>query len=855
MIWRPAIVLVLIMICSVAGPQPFIVPAAAGASASPCLTPTPNDFSTQLLNPGITSATLQGHVALSLKNHQAKYLTPLASNRVLNLDLVFKIRNYDSFAACLTSIEDPASPHFRNFLNTTTLAPYIPTPGEKASFKTYFENNGFVAMDGASPLVLKLTGTVQQISSVFNVKLDVFAQGNAAFYSPTGDPALPQNFASVISGIIGLDNYTHIRPSESPCSGPYCPQGIQIGYSLPSLYLGGLNGTGVNVAIVGEAGDPDIQTSISAFDTQYNLPQVKLTLLFPDGTPTNSSGYSTDWTLENALDVEAVHTVAPGAGIVLLYSAPSNPDLFGDIDYVAAHNLASIVSNSWTIGCPSECSDTQVEPNSTLTSFDLRLAMDTAQGLTILFASGDHGSRPDNAVIGTEYPASDPNVLAVGATDLKLTCEPIRCSGYNGESGASLSGGGYSGAFPEPAWQYSAIGPTPLIGGRSGRGVPDVSMLGGTEHPFWTYTAFFASWTPEAGTSLSTQLWAGFLAIAAQGRGDPLGNVDPLIYQLGSSVSYATLLHDVVTGSNGDYSAHVGWDPVTGWGSPIADSLAGGISGPAALTVSYSIVGGGNPPAPVLHYVLNNAPRTYNLTTTPTQISADIATSWSVTNPINGFTNAERWFSNQRTNGSFVGLQTAHFIYQHQYNISLAAGWNLISLPLIPDDSSITSILGHQIAAKTVTIVWAYSANTKTWQSFNPRLVPPPVSRGNPGRERFIADDPNTLSTVTDGKGYWIYLLSSTSVLIDGSVFPALSTPPSYQLSQGWNLIGYKPQPSVQNETVSQYLISISGNYDPNNVWVYNNLTSLWTRGGPSTQLFPGEAMWILMTSSAALRP
>jgi subtilase family serine protease len=48
------------------------------------------------------------------------------------------------------------------------------------------------------------------------------------------------------------------------------------------------------------------------------------------------------------MDVEAVHTVAPGAGIVLLYDSF---DLLNAIDYVATKNLAKIVSNSWTYGC------------------------------------------------------------------------------------------------------------------------------------------------------------------------------------------------------------------------------------------------------------------------------------------------------------------------------------------------------------------------------------------------------------------------------------------------------------------------------------------------------------------------
>ena len=113
---RPVTIILFIIILFVAAPPPFIA-SASSAPASPCLVPTPDDFSTQPVNPGFTSVILPGHVAPSVKNHQAKYVTGLVSNQRLNLDLVFKIRNYASFTACLASIQDPASPNFRNFLN------------------------------------------------------------------------------------------------------------------------------------------------------------------------------------------------------------------------------------------------------------------------------------------------------------------------------------------------------------------------------------------------------------------------------------------------------------------------------------------------------------------------------------------------------------------------------------------------------------------------------------------------------------------------------------------------------------------------------------------------------------------
>ena len=169
--------------------------------------------------------------------------------------------------------------------------------------------------------------------------------------------------------------------------------------------------------------------------------------------------------------------------------------------------------------------------------------------------------------------------------------------------------------------------------------------------------------------------------------------------------------------------------------------------------------------------------------------------------------------------------------------IMLEQGWNLVSVPVVPANPNIATILKPILV--NVTTVWSYSAATKTWSFFKPG---PPAS--------------GTLKTMTDGNGYWIYVTHSGMFNVTGSIFPAPpATPPSYSLSLGWNLIGFKPQPTVGNETVGQYLASINGDYQTTSVFVYDNLNGTYIRADASYMLSPGQGMWIYMTAPALLRP
>ena len=556
-------------------------------SASECSQPGLADFSTQQISPSASNASLPGHVVQPVKQGQARLIRPVNPTLQLYVELVFKIRNEAQFQKCLDSIDAPSSPEYRRYLNSTTLQPFLPTPGQKASVFNLLTRAGLIVTDGASPLVLEVEGNAKEIMSAFAIRLSVYSYGSSSFFATDTDPRMPSNLASLVNGILGLENYTRTKPAESPCNGPYCPQGIQMGYSISTLISSGETGSGQKVAVVDMPGDPNSQTAINTFDSQYGLTATTLNIVYPDGIP---NSWDPTWASEAVMDIEAVHSVAPGATIVLAY--PTG-DILDGVDYVTSHGLASVISNSWDYSCVSSasCSDTQLPP-SLVSSADSRLALDAAQGETILFASGDEGSQPDGSTTGTEFPASDPNVLAVGATNLALNgCGTTTCTGYGSETGAFISGGGYSGYFSEPSWQTSTIGSTSAQCttdhlNPTCRAVPDVAMLG--DNPgIWVYSTASdkcnsggdsAGWFACSGTSLSTPLWAGFIGIALQvGGGGQFGNIAPSLYSLGASTSYSTLFHDVTVGFNG-YSARTGWDPVTGWGSPIANNLASALS-------------------------------------------------------------------------------------------------------------------------------------------------------------------------------------------------------------------------------------------------------------------------------------
>ena len=327
------------------------------------------------------------------------------------------------------------------------------------------------------------------------------------------------------------------------------------------------------IAIVDAYDDPNAQDDLNAFSLQFGLPQFngagptfsKIGQTGTSALPGMAPIWDSSWELEESLDVEWAHAIAPQANIVLVEA--NNGTSFADIAQAVstAANYPGVVAVSMSFSWGEFSGETTYDTYFTTPSGHA--------GVTFLAASGDSGAmgqgyQATNPLDG--YPAFSRNVVAVGGTSLHITGRS-----YSGETGWAGSGGGVSQLeSPQPTYQSGVV--TQSTTRRTG---PDVSM----DADPWTGVAIYDSydyptdpWINVAGTSLAAPMWAGLIAIVAQGRALAAGQADSLdgatqtlpgLYSLPSAD-----FHDITSGNNG-YAAGIGYDLVTGLGSPIADKL------------------------------------------------------------------------------------------------------------------------------------------------------------------------------------------------------------------------------------------------------------------------------------------
>jgi uncharacterized delta-60 repeat protein len=368
------------------------------------------------------------------------------------------------------------------------------------------------------------------------------------------DPGVSPRFV-LASGVTPHDS--------SPPGGTFAPSQIAAAYRFNNVKFGNVtgDGSGQTIAIVDAYDDPNIQADLDAFDTQFGLLATKVIRVDQTGGTNYPTGDgSGGWELEESLDVEWAHAMAPGATILLVEAnSNSNDNMLAAVNYAAKN--ASVVSMSW--GGPEY---------STETSDD---ATFNVPGVTFVASSGDKGAP-------ASWPATSPYVVAVGGTSLTLGAG----NAWSSEVAWSGSGGGPSQYEPQPAYQSNVVTQTNM------RGSPDVAYdadptTGFAVYDSYTYQGQTLDWTDVGGTSAGAPQWAAIMAIANQGRagaGQPALNVtspEDAITALYLAVPNGDF-HDITSGTsagNPNESASPGYDLATGIGSPLADEVVSTLSG------------------------------------------------------------------------------------------------------------------------------------------------------------------------------------------------------------------------------------------------------------------------------------
>ncbi|MCC9311805.1 S53 family peptidase [Kitasatospora sp. RB6PN24] len=347
----------------------------------------------------------------------------------------------------------------------------------------------------------------------------------------------------------------HLAPltSGSPTSVGYTPSDLRSAYNLT-----GTSGAGRTVAIVDAQDDPNAESDLAAYRSAYGLAACTTANgcfhkvnQAGQASPLPSGDYG--WAEEISLDLDMVSATCPDCHILLVEADSANTsDLMTAEDTAAGTSGVVSVSNSWGGA-----------EDSTITSSDSHF---NHPGVAITASSGDSG-------YGVSWPASSPDVTAVGGTSLS---KASNARGWS-ETAWSSAGSGCSAYEPKPAWQHD--------GGCANRTVADVSAVADPNTGVAVYDSYNScgggafcdfllslglaqgadGWIQVGGTSASSPIIASVYALAGNTAQTAAGSYP---------YSHTSALNDVTSGSNGSCggtylcTAGPGYDGPTGLGTP-----------------------------------------------------------------------------------------------------------------------------------------------------------------------------------------------------------------------------------------------------------------------------------------------
>jgi len=552
----------------------------------------------------------------------AQRVGSVANGSRIDFQVDLQLGDPQGAATFAQAVSSPGNALYHHFLTPAQWeARFSPSISAVDSVSSFLKSSGFtVGQPSADRMEIPASGTAGQVEQAFGAPLGLYLVHGQTVRLAASDLSVPSNIAGVVSGVSGVsqtlaqpDSTTGATPAAgapaatpsthipqptgfrvaTPCGAyygqqidttlpaygngyPSTPPWAVCGYTPPqfrSAYglSGSDNGSGVTVAIVDAYASPtllsDAQRYASENDSSNPLSSSQFSELLPQSFTNTQTCDASGWYGEQTLDVEAVHSTAPGANI--LYAGAQNciTGLNDSIRAIVDGHLADVISNSW-----GDSGGDLLDSSSDRVATDNLLLMADGTGISVLFSSGDSGDEYTSiGVVTPDYPASSPYATAVGGTTLQIGSAGQRTGEFGWSTARSFlcdatwaalggctsdqegtwgpidlaldggSGGGTSYVYSQPAYQAGVV-PTSLAeaNGSSSpmRVEPDVSMdadpatgmlVGETQtFPDGVYYDTYRI----GGTSVASPLFAGVVARADQTAGTPLGFLNPALYSL-----------------------------------------------------------------------------------------------------------------------------------------------------------------------------------------------------------------------------------------------------------------------------------------------------------------------------------
>ena len=407
------------------------------------------------------------------------------------------------------------------------------TASDLMDFLKEFETQAFITSSVITPMVTNCQA-YNSFDPTTNVVLipnvsDTTPQGQRKWFKPT--------------------EYASIYKFPTPTTNPIVIGVISFGGGLVGQLSSGILTNG------------DVQ----AFWTSLGIPtenQPTVAMVFVDGA-TNSPLPISSGTNENTLDIQMIGACCPSSNLtIIIYVAPNSLNSFKNVFNYA---LDTPVLVNGTLMKPSILSCSWGAPEvyfSNIQQYDSIFARAVSQGVNIFVATGDFGSSNGLPGANCDFPSSSPNVIACGGTS--LTCPNFTYDSETIELSWKDGGGGISKFFTKPNYQQSITGPN--------RHTPDLALNADPT----TGVLFFVGgeYVIYGGTSIVAPAMAGYVGAL----GSSLGFINLKLYLSPSC------FNDILTGSNGDYFALLGFDNTTGLGSIIGDKLGLMLTNQAPVT-------------------------------------------------------------------------------------------------------------------------------------------------------------------------------------------------------------------------------------------------------------------------------
>jgi len=631
----------------------------------------------------------------------------LPASTPITLTLTLTDPHAGSLAEFLSQAEDPMSPGYHHFVTFPQfLARFAPPASQLASVAEALRSAGASDIsstaDRSSVTAVLSAGAAE---GLLGVRLESFGTlAGLPLYTAVGTVALPPSLVGLVAGVGGLSDeatavldveqaswalekrplpfargeFSHVNstgenwylgsdytqlygvtdlfPGVGSVANATYPRSVAIATLLVSAYNNSVGGTG-NLPPF----DPNVVESYLNQTLGPGWPISNVT-----GVPVPIDGVvpplpgsfgnvndSTEYEVENSLDLEMAGSLAPGAALYNFYygaSLLSGTTTEGDASDYFAMALGAALAYPYSPQHLAAISCSFGLPDLDSAAWDAELLTAAATGVTLVSASGDQGNAPDTLTGRDDgqwpvWPASDASdvagALSAGGVSIAVSGEPSSyfngsalnisydphvgtltsaVAWYDTDGGqGSYAGteGGISTVYPEPAWQFDSAAEWPIVnatvlqGATSlGRAGPDLAMPANdtiaTIAANSTGSIFFL---PLEGTSVAAPVLTGLLAdiVAVDNNGSSaawtsLGFIDPEIYRFGSFFwthpgSGSDPFLDVTAGGNYVFSAGPGWDATTGWGEVEAPALLAAFHNSTLLDYQYT---GPTPILPIL---------------------------------------------------------------------------------------------------------------------------------------------------------------------------------------------------------------------------------------------------------------